>query len=122
MLEASTNPTRCYNVFCQRVILARQYVLTSPVRYIPLPSVWLDKENALGFVGTKAWYLKIRDVRASLPNYKIELKAIGVALIELNENPTVRNFEYWKNYFIDKKATALLNLFLQSVANQQFSV
>ena len=122
LLVSAKNPTRCYNIFCQRVLLARQYVLASPTRFIPLPSVWLDNQNALGFAGTKAWYLNIKKQRASLPNYKIELKALGVAVLEMSEAPTVKNFQYWKNYFIEKNATGLLNLFLNTVANQQFSI
>ena len=122
LLLAAKNPTRSYNIFCQRVLLARQYVLASPTRFIPLPSVWLDNQNQLGFAGTKAWYLNIKKQRASLPNYKIELKALGIAVLEMSEDPTPKNFQYWKNYFVEKNAIGLLNLFLQTVANNQYSI
>ena len=122
LLLAAKNPTRCYNIFCQRVLLARQYVLASPTRFIPLPSVWLDNQNPLGFAGTKAWYLNIKKQRASLPNYKIELKALAVAVLEMSEDPTTKNFQYWKNYFVEKNAIGLLNLFQHTVANHQYGI
>ena len=122
MFIASRNPTRAYNTFCQRVLLARQYVNSQPNRYIPLPTVWLDKENPTGFAGTKLWYMNIRELRSSLPNYKIELKAFGEAILEMNEEATHENFQYWRNYFIEKQMPGLLTLFLNTVANQQFGI
>src|SRR5687768_18531795 len=54
-------------VFCQRVLLARHYITSQPGRYIPLPSVWLDHNNKLGFAGTGAWYDRITAIRESVP-------------------------------------------------------
>lgn len=122
LLLAAKRPIRCYNIFCQRVLLARQYVLASPTRFIPLPSVWLDNQNPLGFAGTKAWYLNIKKQRASLPNYKIELKALGVAVLEMSEDPTPENYQNWKNYFVEKKAIGLLDLFQHTITNHQFDI
>lgn len=43
-------------VFCERVMLARKYVLRFPYRYIPSPGIWFDPKNEKGFRGTKKWY------------------------------------------------------------------
>ena len=113
---------RGHSVFCQRVLLARHYINAQPNRYIPLPSVWLDKNNPTGFAGTKNWYKDILAVRSSLPNYKAELKAFAEAIVEMCEEPTPLNFKFWRNYFIEKKAPGLLNLFLATIANQHFNL
>lgn len=117
-LRLSRHPEKAFSAFCQRVLLARYYVSKNPGRYIPLPSIWLDRDNATGFVGTRAWYNEIKSIRESLPNYKQELKAMAEAVLEFSEEPTVKNYQYWKNYFIEKQTPGLLNLF-QVVAIQQ---
>ena len=122
ILQAAASPADAYHIFCQRVLLARQYVNSQPNRYIPLPSVWLYKENATGFAGTREWYNNIRDTRAALPQYKIELKAFSEAVLEMSEDPSIPNFQYWSNYFKEKKMPGLLSLFLCTVANLQYSL
>jgi hypothetical protein len=117
-LLLAKNPARAFSIFCQRVLLARYYVSKNPARYIPLPSVWLDRNNATGFAGTKAWYDEIKSVRESLPNYKSELKAMAEAVLEFSEEPTIQNYQYWRKFFIEKQTPGLLNLF-QVVAIQQ---
>lgn len=111
---------KAYSVFCQRVLLARQYITNSTNRYVPLPSVWLNPENENGFVGTRSWYEQVITIRESLPNHKMELKAFGEAVWELSQEPSTSNFHYWRNYFIEAGTNGLLNLFLSTIANQQF--
>ncbi len=120
IINSSKTPVKTYKSFCQRVLLARQYVNNNPNRYIPLPTIWLDHENLTGYAGTESWYQNIQDIRASLPNYKNELKAFAEAILEMSEEPTTQNFQYWRNYFIDNKATGLLGLFLCTIANDKF--
>lgn len=117
-LRLSKDPQKAFSSFCQRVLLARYYVSKHPSRFIPLPSVWLDRENTTGFAGTKAWYNEIKAIRESLPDYKRELKAMAEAVLEFSEEPTIQNYQYWRKYFIEKQTPGLLNLF-QVVAIQQ---
>jgi hypothetical protein len=114
------NPRKAFLSFCQRVLLARQYVSTARGRYLPLPSVWFDKNNEYGFVGTKDWYTEIKRVRLSLPAYKEEIKALAEAVLEYSEEPTLQNFTYWRSYFIEKGTPGLLNLFQVAAINQQY--
>lgn len=117
-LRLAEHPAKAFSIFCQRVLLARYYVSKNASRYIPLPSVWLDRNNATGFAGTKAWYDEMKAVRESLPNYKNELKAMAEAVLEFSEEPTIQNYQYWRKYFIEKETPGLLSLF-QVVAIQQ---
>ncbi len=115
-------PQKGYLAFVQRVLLARQYLSNNPGKYIPLPSTWLNEENANGFAGTKEWYSNLLSVRASLPNHKSELRAFAEAILEMTDEPTAANFHFWRNYFIDNKCPGLLSLFLSTIANQQYGL
>ncbi len=117
-LTLAKSSRKAFLSFCQRVLLARYYVNGVRGRYIPLPSVWFDRTNAEGFVGTKKWFSEIRNIRASLPTYKQEIKALAEAVLEFSEEPTIQNYQYWRQYFIDKETPGLLNLF-QVTAIQQ---
>jgi hypothetical protein len=97
----SENKEKTFIAFCERVLLARNYVTKNPSRYIPLPSVWFDSNNKLGFAGTQRWHDDIKAIRESMPGYKTEIKALAEAILELS-----------------KDAPGLLNLF-QTVAVQQ---
>lgn len=119
-LLGSNDLKRSYLAFCQRVLLTHQYLKNASNRFVPLPSTWLHPENMKGFAGTKQWYEKVAEVRRSLPDYKIEWKALAEAVWELSQEPTSNNFQYWRSYFIERKTPALLSLFLNTIAIQQF--
>jgi hypothetical protein len=42
--------------YCERIAMAKRYVLRSPQRFIPHPCLWLNKNYSKGFAGTRAWY------------------------------------------------------------------
>lgn len=121
-LQLSKTPRTAFLSFCQRVLLARYYITGGNNRYIPLPSVWLDRKNDKGFAGTKQWYNEIKTVRESLPHYKMEIKALAEAVLEYSEESTQRNFYYWKNYFIEKQTPGLLTLFQVYASNHLYSI
>lgn len=107
--------------FCQRVLLARYYVNGMKGRNMPLPSAWFDKDNEYGFVSTRKCFYEIRRVREALPSYKQEIKALAEAVLEFAEEPTVKNYQYWRGYFIEHKTPGLLSLF-QMTAIQQICI
>ncbi|HEY1113527.1 MAG TPA: hypothetical protein VGE66_08190 [Chitinophagaceae bacterium] len=121
LFATAADPYKAYLAFGERVLLARHYLAGSRQRYVPLPTVWLHPGNEKGYRGTEAWHRKILEVRASLPVYKIELRALAEGVLEMSEEPTVQNFLYWKSYFIDKRAPGLLQLFLGVLANGFYS-
>ena len=120
-LTKAPDAYKAYLAFGERVLLARYYVAARRGRYVPLPTVWLHPDNPKGYRGTVAWHQKILDTRASLPVYKIELRALAEGVLEMTEEPTVQNFLYWKHYFIEKRAPGLLQLFLSVLANGHYS-
>lgn len=108
--------------FVQRVLLARQYINTHPGTYIPVPSHWFNIENKKGFAGTKQWFDTVQNTRASLPQYKIPLKAFAEAVLETVETGKAADFHYWRSYFIQHNCQGLLNLFLSTIANYRNSL
>lgn len=115
------NSETAFIAFCQRVLLARQYVTSQPGRYIPLPSVWLDTDNKLGFAGTGAWYERVNNIRESVPGYKTGIKALAQALLELSSQPSASHYHYWKSYFIDHHTPGLLALFQATAIQQMYN-
>lgn len=117
-LTLSKYPRKAFVSFCQRVLLARYVVNSAKGRSLPLPSLWFDKEYALGFVETRKWFYEIRRVRESLPNYKKDIKALAEAVLEFSEEPTVQNYNFWREYFIERATPGLLNLFQVTAIHQ----
>lgn len=52
-----------FSSYCERILLAKEYVNRATHRYIPHPCIWLNKINPKGFAGTKAWYARLVDKR-----------------------------------------------------------
>ena len=106
--------------FCERVLLAKEYINCQAGRFIPLPTVWFNSNNDKGYAGTKKWHDHLLSVRASLPLHKIEYKAFAEAALEMMEDARPEIFAYWKSYFTEKRTPVLLQLFMATVANSQF--
>jgi hypothetical protein len=116
----SPDQEKAYYNFCQRVLLARDYVNKNPARFIPLPAQWLDESNENGFAGTEAWLDQMLEKRTSLPLYRREWKALAEAVLEMATDASEKNFWYWKVYFLERAERNLWELFLGIVANMQF--
>ena len=54
----SVESSRHFRNYCERIRLAKEYVNRHPWRYIPHPTIWLNKHNPKGFAGTKNWKVK----------------------------------------------------------------
>jgi|GEM_PF-2799980 len=54
----SLESSRHFRNYCERIRLAKEYVNRHPWRYIPHPTIWLNKHNPKGFAGTKNWKVK----------------------------------------------------------------
>jgi hypothetical protein len=52
-----------FSRYCQRIVLAKAYVNRFPGRYIPHPTIWLNRKNPKGFAGTKLWLARILEKR-----------------------------------------------------------
>lgn len=121
-ITTAKNPRKAFLNFCQRIIIARQNAAVLNTDYLALPSLWFDAENIEGFAATKEWLQAVKSIRYSLPTYQIELRALAEAVLEFSEEPTAKNFAYWRRYFIDQEKPILLHLFGVYCSNQQFNI
>ena len=117
ILEQDQNPTKAFNNFVQRVLLARQHINTHPGTYAPIPTTWLCPNNKNGFAGTQKWLDAVENLRSSIPSYKQSLKAFAEAVHETANSKSPADFHYWRSYFVQQNAQGLLNLFLSTIAN-----
>ncbi|HEX9510607.1 MAG TPA: hypothetical protein VF939_08990, partial [Puia sp.] len=120
-LRLSLNCRRAFLAFCERVLLAKLCLPKGPGS-LTLPSVWLDRRHAKGFSETRTAYRQVKALRKSLPLYKYEWKALAEAVLDFGEDPTAENFRYWKNYFTEKQAPGLLQLFQVFASNYLFKI
>lgn len=58
-----------FSGFCERILMAKEYVSRSPHRYIPHPCIWLNRLNPKGFAGTKKWYIQLVEKRKRQQQY-----------------------------------------------------
>jgi len=121
-LKLSSNPRKGFLTFCQRIALAPILMGDIAEQTLVLPSIWLDRRNKEGFGGTKAEYDRIRKVRASLPHYFRDVKALAEAVLEFSEEPTGKNYRYWKSYFSDRQARGILEFFQIFSVNYLFTL
>jgi hypothetical protein len=122
LLLTAKNHRKAFLNFCQRIILARQNVQLLNTDYLALPSLWFDAENMEGFAATREWLQAVKSIRYSLPTYQIELRALAEAVLEFSEEPSPKNFAYWRGYFIEHEKPILLHLFGVYCSNQQFNI
>lgn len=113
----SQNKEEGFIIFCERVLLARKYILADKNRFIPLPSVWLNKYNTKGFAGTKKWHDDTSETRHSLPSYKSEIRSLAKAIFEYGQQPSPENYHYRRDHFTSNREHDLLILFQLFVIN-----
>jgi hypothetical protein len=113
----SGSPLAMYKELTQRVLMARQYILSHEGAYAPLPTYWFCPSNTNGFAGTATWYAALQTARASQPDYKQLLKALPEAVLETIQSNKASDFHYWRSYFAQQNTQGFLNLFLATIAN-----
>jgi hypothetical protein len=114
------SPLKTYSELVQRVLLARQYILTHPGTYAPCPGRWFSPENSRGFAGTQRWYQKLTETRTRMPKHQLHLKAFAEAVLETMQSNKAADFHYWRSWFAERGAQATLNLFLSVLANGHY--
>ncbi len=110
-------PQKTYSEYVQRVMLARQYIITHERAYAPHPTRWLHTNNKNGFAGTERWFRSVEEARAKEPAFKQYIKALPEAVLETLQSDKAADFHYWRSWFAEHDAHATLNLFLSVLAN-----
>lgn len=111
-----------YMIYCQRVLLARDYLSRNPEKFVPRPSLWMHPSNTNGYMGTAVWYNNMAAVRKALPLYRHQMKTLPEAVLDMRETPTPANFHYWRTWFIVRRKQASMNLFLAILSNSRYEM
>lgn len=114
------SPLKAYSELVQRVLLARQYILSHTGTYAPCPSRWFSPQNNRGFSGTQRWYHQLAATRTRMPQYQLHLKAFPEAVQDTLASGKAGDFHYWRSWFAERGAQATLNLFLSVLANIKY--
>ena len=56
--------------FCERVLLSNRYLAGQASRYVPNPSLWLNRAYAFGFTGTRAAHERMHERRKEIKGYQ----------------------------------------------------
>ena len=112
---------QAYSQMVQRILLTRLYLSNNCNCYAPIPTIWFDASNSTGYVGTERWMQQVQQIRMAKPLHQLSLKAFAEAVLEMQEEPTGKNFHYWRSYFTERNQQQMLNLFLSTIAWSKFS-
>lgn len=107
-----------FNEFIQRVMLARQYILKAPGRFIPNPRIWLDPAFKNGFTGTELWLKQVDKKREEKKEYYGNLKILAKLYREFLKNPTLDNYLSGRQTLSKKKNKEYLQLYDQAIVSQ----
>ena len=105
-ITRADDPYKNFSAFCQRILMVRRYLAFNKGFQIRFNiETWLNPEVARGFAGTAAWFDRLLYSRKEHPIHLLELKAFPEAILELAEEGTREIFDYWYDWFGEKKAT-----------------
>lgn len=99
-------------MFCERVLLAHQYLKRNEARYVPHPLKWFSKHFEHGYAGTKAWYLDMLHERQYIVVHRFELKVFAESFYLFITQPIKESFQ---------KAKKALNAYATEELKQQFN-
>ncbi|MEO8771522.1 MAG: hypothetical protein ABI402_15610 [Ferruginibacter sp.] len=102
-LLSANDAYKGYVEFSQRIMLAREKMIKSKKPVLcSIPSIWMHETFKGGFEATESFYLSLITMRKTCPLYRIELRAVAEAVLELSECPTHNNFRYWRQWFQER--------------------
>jgi hypothetical protein len=117
-LVNATDLNSGFTELVQRLVLGRQQLKTDYGRTRILPSVWFSDLYAEGFTATKAPYDLLQKRRAKLPLHRIGLRSLADAFLEMYDDPSPKNYHYWRSWFQQRNSNRLLNILLAFIANR----
>lgn len=99
-------------MFCERVLLAHQYLQRKEARFVPHPLKWLSPHFEHGYAGTKAWYLDMVHERQYIVVHRFELKVFAESFFLFMQQPYKESFQ---------KAIKALTAYADEPLIQQFN-
>lgn len=113
----TTHTKKAFVAFCERVILTEKYLSADKSRYVPNPSVWLNKNYQHGFAGTKSWYQGIEAKRVEVPGYLKHLTLAATYFLSYVRKPSAEILKSCRNKLLALNAKNVLQHFYNSIVH-----
>ena len=117
----TVNAPKLFIQYCERILLARNYVNRFSHRFIPHPCIWLDRTYQKGFVGTKKWFDKISGTRIYRHDFIDGNHKTAELYAEYVMNGSAEVMKKASRFFNTKGNAGLLNLLCCSISNYKQS-
>jgi hypothetical protein len=118
--DKSADPRGNVVQFCVRVMLAKNYIDSTPGYRLQFASVWLNENYASGYAGTKDWYEKLKNRRTIIPGYAQALYTLANAVYRFGDTFSNVTFKKYHDRLMRYKAFNYLQLFNNTVINLMF--
>ncbi len=120
-LAGANNPYDAYIEFCHRIMLFTQYIMRYKKGVPPACALtWFNPSYPEGFEKTRIMQERFLQKRELEPSWKKHWKALAEAVLDITEDGSTQNFEYWINWFRQRRAGIYLYLFLQAHTYNNF--
>jgi hypothetical protein len=106
--------------FCERVLLAYQYLQRKPARYVPHPLKWLSPFYEHGYAGTNDWYLDMMHERQYIVIHRFDIKIIAESFYKYLSAPSKTTFQIGKEAIAKFAETTMLSIFNNLVINYSY--
>ncbi|MBS1773415.1 MAG: hypothetical protein JST82_11205 [Bacteroidetes bacterium] len=118
--EFATDKKTAFIAFCERVVLANRFIQAEQSRYVPLPSIWLNRHYEHGFAGTKSWLQRIQIKRQEIPNYLQHISVVAEQYRQYVLNSSVKSFTACRKKLTELKAYGLLQYFYNAIIHLHY--
>lgn len=105
------------NEFCQRILLAKDFLNPVIGGTLPQPSAWFDENNPTGYAATIELYRAVVRQRDAEPAAMTDLKVIADAVTGFYKNPVSQTYRLFKQDLLLIKAPDMALLFQVFAAN-----
>ncbi len=118
--QCAKDRKNAFTAFCERVLLTSRYITSGKGRYVPLPSIWFNRNYQHGFVGTRKWYNRIQVERQDIPGYLQHYTTVAEFYRQYAFKPSSMTFLKCRKRLIELKATSLLQHFYNCIIHLNY--
>lgn len=119
-LFSTSLPEAALEVFCQRVMLAKQYLLPPSGSKPAVPSQWFAPDNESGYKATEALFAELERQRIYEPSAMPGIKLLSAAVCGFAKTPGGENYRSFREQLTAMKEPGLAQVFQIYAANRAY--
>jgi len=116
----SINPEAKFKELVERVCLVKRYLSRRSTRYVSKPIDWLNIRYKNGLAGTRIWFLKVEQQRATVPHYNEGVSLLAQAILKYSDSRNILDMLYYRRELIKLKQTDLLQIYMNAIMHIQY--